>query len=40
VVTIVKPKYTGLHGINRTQDGGLELPPKVVQERMGHASIQ
>jgi len=46
---IVKPKYTGLHAfrhffatwcINRPQDGGLELPPKVVQERMGYASIQ
>jgi integrase len=46
---IVKPKYTGLHAfrhffaswcINRKADGGLELPPKVVQERMGHASIQ
>jgi integrase len=46
---IVTPKYTGLHAfrhffaswcINRKQDGGLELPPKVVQERMGHASIQ
>lgn len=43
-----KAKYTGLHAlrhffaswcINRRQDGGLELPPKVVQERMGHASI-
>jgi integrase len=43
-----KAKYTGLHSlrhffaswcINRRQDGGLELPPKVVQERMGHASI-
>jgi integrase len=41
-------KYTGLHClrhfyaswcINRTQDGGLGLPPKVVQERMGHSSI-
>jgi integrase len=46
---IVKPKYSGLHAfrhffaswcINRKQDGGLELPPKLVQERMGHASIQ
>jgi integrase len=43
-----KAKYSGLHAlrhffaswcINRRQDGGLELPPKVVQERMGHASI-
>ena len=45
---IVVPKYTGLHTlrhffaswcINRKQDGGLELPAKVVQERLGHASI-
>ena len=42
-----KPKY-GLHAfrhffaswcINRRQDGGLELPTKTVQERLGHASI-
>ena len=26
--------------INRKVDGGLELRPKLVQERMGHASIQ
>jgi integrase len=41
-------KYTGLHAlrhfyaswcINRTADGGLELPAKVVQERLGHSSI-
>jgi integrase len=41
-------KYTGLHAlrhffaswcINRKSDGGLELPIKVVQERMGHSSI-
>jgi len=25
--------------INRTQDGGLGLPPKIVQQRMGHSSI-
>jgi hypothetical protein len=25
--------------INRNADGGLELPPKVVQERLGHFSI-
>jgi integrase len=25
--------------INRRQDGGLELPPKMVQERLGHSSI-
>ena len=42
-----KPKYA-LHAlrhfyaswcINRKQDGGLELPIKVVQERLGHATI-
>jgi integrase len=41
-------KYTGLHAlrhfyaswcINRRSDGGLELPVKTVQERLGHASI-
>lgn len=41
-------KYSGLHSlrhfyaswcINRRADGGLELPAKVVQERLGHASI-
>lgn len=41
-------KYTGLHVlrhffaswcINRKDDRGLELPAKVVQERLGHASI-
>jgi integrase len=40
-----KAKYTGLHAfrhffaswcINRRADGGLELPPKIVQERLGH----
>lgn len=45
---LVSAKYTGLHAlrhfyaswcINRRVDGGLELPPKMVQERMGHASI-
>jgi integrase len=44
-----RPKYTGLHAlrhfyaswcINRRVDGGLELPLKVVQARLGHASIQ
>jgi integrase len=44
-----KAKYTGLHSlrhfyaswcINRRVDGGLELPLKVVQARLGHASIQ
>ncbi len=43
-----KPKYTGLHAIrhfyaswciNRRTDGGLELPLKVVQERLGHATV-
>jgi len=42
-------KYSGLHAlrhfyaswcINRRVDGGLELPIKVVQARMGHSSIQ
>ena len=42
-----RPKY-GLHDfrhfyaswcINRRADGGLELPAKVVQERLGHSSI-
>jgi len=42
-------KYGGLHSlrhfyaswcINRRADGGLELPLKVVQTRLGHASIQ
>jgi len=41
-------KYPGLHAmrhffaswcINRKVDGGLELSPKMVQERMGHATI-
>jgi len=45
---IMLPKYTGLHAfrhfyaswcINRRAEGGLELPPKVVQERLGHSSI-
>ena len=44
-----KAKYPGLHSlrhfyaswcINRRVDGGLELPLKVVQTRLGHASIQ
>lgn len=42
-------KYKGLHSlrhfyaswcINRKVDGGLELPLKMVQARLGHASIQ
>jgi integrase len=44
-----RPKYSGLHSlrhfyaswcINRRADGGLELPLKVVQHRLGHSSIQ
>jgi integrase len=44
-----RAKYPGLHSlrhfyaswcINRRADGGLELPIKVVQGRLGHASIQ
>jgi integrase len=44
-----KAKYTGLHAlrhfyaswcINRRADGGLELPLKVVQHRLGHSTIQ
>jgi integrase len=44
-----RAKYPGLHSlrhfyaswcINRRVDGGLELPLKVVQTRLGHASIQ
>jgi integrase len=43
-----EPKYTGLHAlrhfyaswlINRKEDGGLGLTPKIVQERMGHATL-
>jgi integrase len=43
------PKYSGMHAlrhffaslcINRKIDGGLELPLKIVQTRLGHASIQ
>lgn len=46
---ILSPKYSGLHAlrhfyaswcINRTEDGGLGLMAKQVQERMGHANIQ
>jgi integrase len=42
-------KYPGLHAlrhfyaswcINRRADGGLELPLKLVQARLGHATIQ
>jgi integrase len=47
-VPMLKAKYSGLHAlrhfyaswlINRKDDGGLGLPPKLVQERLGHASI-
>jgi integrase len=43
-----KPKYPGLHSlrhfyaswcINRVEDGGLGLPIKMVQERMGHSTL-
>ena len=43
-----KPKYGGMHAlrhfyaswcINQKKDGGLELPPKTVQARLGHAGI-
>lgn len=47
--TIIKrAKYPGLHAlrhfyasgcINRRADGGLELLPKVAQERLGHSTI-
>src|SRR6185369_808031 len=46
--TLMKAKYTGMHAfrhfyaswcINRKEDGGLGLPAKVVQERLGHSSI-
>jgi integrase len=45
---VMRAKYTGLHAlrhfyaswcINRKVDGGLELPAKVVQHRLGHSSI-
>jgi integrase len=41
-------KYTGLHAlrhfyaswcINRKEDGGIGLPPKSVQVRMGHSTL-
>jgi integrase len=44
-----KAKYTGMHAlrhfyaswcINRREDGGLGLPLKVVQHRLGHPTIQ
>ncbi len=45
---IMAAKYSGMHAlrhfyaswaVNRRTDGGLELPAKVVQERLGHSSI-
>ncbi len=45
---ILAAKYPGMHAlrhfyaswcINRQEDGGLALPAKVVQERMGHSTI-
>lgn len=47
-LAIMRAKYTGLHAlrhfyaswlINRREDGGLGLPAKMVQERLGHSSI-
>jgi integrase len=44
----MRARYTGLHSfrhffaswcINRKVDGGLELPAKVVQERLGHSTV-
>jgi integrase len=44
---VKRAKYPGLHAlrhffaswcINRKVDGGLELPPKVIQERLGHST--
>jgi integrase len=43
-----KAKYTGMHClrhyyaswcINRVKDGGLGLPPKIVQARLGHSTL-
>src|SRR5258705_4344209 len=45
---IVTAKYSGMHAlrhiyaswcINRKADGGLKLPAKVMQHRLGHSSI-
>jgi integrase len=45
---VMAARYSGMHSlrhfyaswcINRRADGGLELPAKVVQERLGHSSI-
>ena len=46
--SVKRAKYSGFHAlrhffaswcINRKVDGGLELPAKVVQERLGHSTI-
>jgi integrase len=46
---VLQAKYTGLHSlrhffaswcINAQEDGGLGLSAKVLQERLGHATIQ
>lgn len=45
---LIRARYTGMHAlrhfyaswcINRPTDGGLGLPAKVVQERLGHSTI-
>jgi integrase len=45
---VMRARYTGMHAlrhffaswcINRKVDGGRELPPKLVQARLGHSSI-
>ncbi len=45
---VLVPRYTGMHClrhwfaswcVNRKEDGGLALSPKIVQERMGHSTI-
>ncbi len=45
---VLAPRYTGMHClrhffaswcINRKEDGGVGLTPKIVQERMGHSTI-
>jgi integrase len=46
--TVFAARYPGMHAlrhfyaswcINSVKDGGLGLPPKVVQERLGHSTI-
>ena len=45
---VIVPRYKGLHAlrhfyaswcVNRLEDGGLGLPPKIVQARMGHSTL-